>query len=280
MSENATRNSRVSTGRALKLLVFPTAILTVFILLLVGCSGQNPVQTTDLDQTKSLTTKAAAVGTGYFTLEAKYSFIMSCPGGGGIIPVRLVPGDGFTGDVNVTVTADKKLGVTLSATVINAADPVVEILFNPSMRINIDTFYVTLTATNGTGQQSVQLTVNVVSASNSVPVKASETRDMFIAWLEANHPELGSFTGEQWFDSWPTYPGIMIVEHYTHLSYNWEFRVCYHVMIPPYDWSKMLLRGRGVWDPVIAVIREWDDTVGDYVIHEMPVEDYPVIYGY
>jgi hypothetical protein len=102
---------------------------------------------------------------------------------------------------------------------------------------------------------------------------ATDKMNDFVTWLETEHPELGSFSARNWF-VYGTYPQLLIVEHWTFLDEDWEMRVCYHVMIPPYDWSKILLRRRGEWEPLLAVHRETDGT-----IYEIPVEEYPIM-GY
>ena len=48
-----------------------------------------------------------------------------------------------------------------------------------------------------------------------------------------------------------------------------------YVMIPPYDWSMLYLRKRGTLEPIFAAKRETDNT-----IHEIPVSDYPILFGY
>jgi hypothetical protein len=39
-------------------------------------------------------------------------------------------------------------------------------------------------------------------------------------------------------------PRILVVMHYMFYSENWEMYVTWHVMIPPYDWTKIYLRPR------------------------------------
>ena len=72
-----------------------------------------------------------------------------------------------------------------------------------------------------------------------------------------------------------TYPAHLIVEHWTFLYDNWEMRICYHVMIPPYNWSMLWLRPLGELDAVFSAKREWNGTA-----YEIPICDYPTFYGY
>ncbi len=93
-------------------------------------------------------------------------------------------------------------------------------------------------------------------------------------WLSQHHPEYAAVLDQKWF-AYNTYPQIWVVEHWTFLSEDWELRVCFHVMIPPYDWSMMRLRKRGEVNAEFAARRESDGT-----IYEIPVSDYPIKFGY
>ena len=74
---------------------------------------------------------------------------------------------------------------------------------------------------------------------------AVEMRDRFIPWLTQNHPELGITTQTGWTGTIVT-PHILVVTHYLFLTDEWEMEVRWHVMIPPYDWTVIYLRRRGV----------------------------------
>ena len=46
-------------------------------------------------------------------------------------------------------------------------------------------------------------------------------------------------------------------------------------MIPPYNWSKLLLRERGEVDAIFSAKRESDGTT-----YEISIDEYPTFYGY
>ena len=215
-----------------------------------------------------------------FAIVPKYSYIRSHPGGGGIFVVSLLTGAGFTGNVNLSLRAHPSLNASLDRNTLNSRYNIAEITIQPSETIEIDTFEIEVRAVH-TGSpshiaryQTVSLEVEVFQWGPTSPSNVIPKRDEFIGWLETEHPELGNFTNRIWFP-YVTYPQIWVVEHWTFLDEDWEFRLAYHVMIPPYDWSKILLRRRGEWNPVLAAIRETDGT-----IHEIPISDYPLMFGY
>jgi len=72
---------------------------------------------------------------------------------------------------------------------------------------------------------------------------AAEMRDKFVPWLASNHPELGITSETEWIGTIVN-PGILVVMHYMFYSEDWEMYVTWHVMIPPYDWTKIYLRSR------------------------------------
>jgi hypothetical protein len=74
-------------------------------------------------------------------------------------------------------------------------------------------------------------------------VTGTTMRDAFIPWLAAEHPELGIDADTAWTPI-PVRPHILEVSFYMFLSEDWELVVWWHVMIPPYDWTRMYLRHR------------------------------------
>lgn len=256
------------------------AILILLGLTFVGCSGDNPVQPWAPDG--SINNKPVdppPTGEGSFGLEAKYTYIGSYPTGGGVFILRLVPGADLTGDVALNISALKTLNATLTTTTVNAETPIAEVVISSTAQVPIALHNITVTASNQTHEEVIQLEVDVIPWGIVSMNWAQEKYGQFEDWLRDEHPELGNFASQKW-ELYSTYPRIVVVEHYTFLSDDWEMRICFHVMIPPYDWSKMLLRPRGQWDPILAAVREWDEGAQDYVISEMPVEDYPIINGY
>jgi hypothetical protein len=151
---------------------------------------------------------------------------------------------------------------------------IAEISIRPVQPIGIGVYPITLCAENSSLRGAVELKVDVMNWPAGNPETVTVKRDEFVQWLEAEHPELGEFSGREWF-SYLTYPGIWVVEHWTFLDPDWEMRICFHVMIPPYDWSMLLLRPRGQWDPILATMRESDGTT-----YEIPIDEYPTFYSY
>lgn len=213
------------------------------------------------------------LGQGEFRIVARYDSISSYPSGGGIFPIRLNPGDDFSGAIRLTILADPRLHAEPSATVLSPQSPVAEITIMPERTIPVGLHTITLLAANAGFSGKLILTVNTVNWWATEKSHAVQKMEPFAAWLEENYPDLGNFSERGWY-IYATYPGILVVEHWTFLDAEWEMRVCFHVMIPPYDWSKMLLRKRGEWEPTLAAMQETDGT-----IHQIPIADYPIM-GY
>jgi hypothetical protein len=258
-------------------------VITLILLsvILAGCSGEKSIQSDDIGengiQAKSSRIFPDDLG---FAIKPKYSYIRSYPGGGGIFVVTLLTSESFTGNVNLSLSANPSLNASLDRYVLNNSSNIAEIAIQPSQSIEIDTFEIELRAVH-TGSpshiaryQTISLEVEVFQWGPAYPTNVMPQMDEFVSWLESEHPELGNFSDRIWF-SYMTYPQIWVVEHWTFLDEDWEFRLAYHVMIPPYDWSKILLRRRGEWNPELAAMRESDGT-----IHEIPIDEYPIMFGY
>lgn len=91
---------------------------------------------------------------------------------------------------------------------------------------------------------TVILTVNMPMVPiDELAATATEIRDLFIPWLDANHPEL-SITSETEWTGTIVRPHIVVVMFYLFFSDEWEMGVSWHVMIPPHDWARIYLRYR------------------------------------
>lgn len=250
-----------------------------------------------------------------FDLEVKYSYLRSYPNGGGIFIIKITPKNGFSGYVSLQVNVDPNLNIKLDREFLNEQSPVAELSLQPNELTEIKTYEIELTATyheksrhlalfNWICRIKVPILSHLISrlfkrfdrksgdvhlthidetlileiemfnwTSENLP-EAIIKRDELIDWLETEHPEFGTFSGENWF-AYITYPQHLIVEHWTFLYEKWEMRICYHVMIPPYDWSKVWLRPRGEVDAIFAAEHQSDGTT-----YEISVSDYPLFYGY
>ena len=246
-----------------------------------GCSDDNSTrfeqQVNPLSNVKPADTDLSGLK---FAIVPKYSYIRSYPGGGGIFVVTLLAGESFTGNINLSLQAHPSLNAVLDRYILNNSSNIAEITIKPSLSIEVGIYEIEVRAvytgdpSHSGRYQSIWLQVDVFQWGPGNIDDATLKKDEFIGWLETEHPELGDFSSRIWFP-YMTYPQIWIVEHWTFLDNDWEFRLCYHVMIPPYDWSKILLRRRGEWNPVLAAMRETDGT-----IHEIPISEYPIMFGY
>jgi len=211
---------------------------------------------------------------GSFTLQARYDAIRSFPGGGGLFIVAISPDWDFAGTVRLSVTANPRLHTQMSTTLLDTSLRVAEIWISPEAGMETGFYTIQLKAEHGDATELLPLNIEVMEWSQAEPGHEMQMRGHFCDWLAAQHPELGYNEGDS-FKRWITYPQHLIVEHWTFFSHDWEMRVCFHVMIPPHDWSMMLLRRRGEMEPVLAARRESNGS-----IHEIPVNDYPIMYGF
>jgi hypothetical protein len=249
-----------------------------------------------------------------FEIKAKYSYIRSYPGGGGIFIIYIIPGDGFSGYVSLKINSDPDLNIEADKKILNKDSQVAEITINPIETAELKTYEIKITASyhGKTKQMSfidlinkmrfpilsrfINLLLNHFNinyyekflldtktiilevemfdwTSDNLP-NATIKRDEFVDWLEEKHPEFGTFKDKIFF-AYLTYPAHLVVEHWSFLYDYWEMRICFHVTIPPYNWSQISLRKRGEIEAIFAAKRESDGAV-----YEIPIEDYPIFYGY
>jgi hypothetical protein len=285
--------------------IFISLLCTVALLsaIMAGCTGDNPMNplgaghsdretsAMHLDQASSgdvgenpgIAINPEKRSCSGFGLEAKHSYIRSYPGGGGVFIVKLNPGDNFTGIVGLQLAADPALNARLDRRTLSAQSKIAEIVIRPSETAEIRMYQIDITAcllANVMSQslcRTVSVEVEMIPWGPANPRDAIAKRDPLVEWIQQTHSEFGTFDDQEWYP-YITYPGILVVEHWTFLNEEWEMRICFHVMIPPHDWSMIQLRRHGEWDPVFAARREHNGT--DYEICEIPVSEYPDFFGY
>lgn len=107
------------------------------------------------------------------------------------------------------------------------------------------TIIVRVTGKRGDISHSVAVPITVqVEWTDTLAADAAVERDRFPAWLAANHPELGIDPSTAWNGTMPA--PVLVVSHYLYFNDTWEVHVEWHVMIPPYDWTRIYLRRRFV----------------------------------
>ena len=242
-------------------LLFFMILLTLLILLTaigVGCSND-----TEEDEDKD-----------NYTIASKYTRIRSYRDGGGVFIVSMTPSDDFSGEVALNISTDPALNAELDRHSLDRRSTIAEIAIYPDQSAKIENYEIGLEATRISDGQSIILGVEMFDWGSGNINDAMAKRDQILSWVEAEYPDLGNFSKRYWFP-YMTYPETLVVEHWTFLNMEWEMRLCYHVMIPPHDWSMLAIRRRGESDFIFAVRRESDGTT-----YEVPVTEYPTMYGY
>jgi hypothetical protein len=210
-----------------------------------------------------------------FRLEVAYDSIRSCPDCGGIFIIALTDSLTFTGNADLSLEAATPLNASMTRTTITRESPVTELVIEPAADIAIGDYEINLTASNEVYDTTLSLFVTVYDWSDEISEDPLGKMDEYIAWLEENYPGLNITADTEW-DAYPTYPQILIVEHFTFLNDEFEFRICKHAMIPPYDWSMIRIRNRNEVTAFLAARQ--DSTGGDF--YTIPVEEYPLMMGY
>lgn len=211
---------------------------------------------------------------GTYTAGSNYDSLHSYPGGGGIFVFYICPSSDFTGDVNMRLIADQRLMAGLSRWRLTRADTVAEIILSPVSYIPPGDYTIKLVMTHHRMVKTHQFLVRVYDWYGLFDQTATAKLDQFKTWLLQKDPVLNAIYNIPEMHYF-TYPEILIVEHHTFLTPLYEVRLCYHVMVPPHDWSMILIRKRNCTQPVLAARRGTDGS-----IQEIGIQEYPVMFGY
>ncbi len=167
---------------------------------------------------------------------------MAIPGSKYVFLVAITDATGGSDAATITASATKArvldiVPVVLKPGVVGevwvAADPATEEL----------SASVTITAVRGGVSRTVTRTLPVFPMKDERAADAKPHAARWLAWLAAEHPELGITADTEWE---PVFVStLLVVSHYSYWSKDWEMTVAWHNMIAPYDWTDVFLRHRG-----------------------------------
>jgi hypothetical protein len=103
---------------------------------------------------------------------------------------------------------------------------------------------VTITAVRGSISKTETRSLPVFPMLDERGGDAQPYFERWVAWLAAEHPELGITADTEWDPQFVSI--LLVVSHYAWFSDDWEMTIAWHNMIPPYDWTEAHLRRRGV----------------------------------
>ena len=171
--------------------------------------------------------------------------------------------------------SDPTLQAQLTTTIFSHTNQVGELTIRPTDDITEGIHKIFLISTDDSLPKGMVLEVEVFDIGYTEPSSyIIDKRNELISWLSSTYPEYENITDQTWF-AYRTYTEILVVEHWTFLSPDYELRICCHITTEPYNWSKMMLRHRGDIEPVIAAHQEYDGST-----NEINTSDYPIMYGY
>lgn len=165
-----------------------------------------------------------------------------------------IPGQRVCFLVVVEGTVGSSEPVTIEATaegaLIEAIEPIEltpgvvgEVWVIPDPTTTETTASVSIAASRGGVTQTVVRSLPVFPMADERAADAQPHFERWLAWLIAEHPELGITTETTWDPEFVS--TLLVVSHYAYWSDEWEMTIAWHNMIAPYDWSDVYLRHRG-----------------------------------
>jgi hypothetical protein len=153
----------------------------------------------------------------------------------------------------VVNTADTATPVTITATAskakVTAIEPaqltpgvVGEVWVVPDAASTETTASVTITASRAGVTKEAVRSIPIFPEVDQRAAEAAPYFEHWVAWLAAEHPELGITADTTWEPEFVS--TLLVVSHYAYWSEDWELTVAWHVMIAPNDWSEIHLRHR------------------------------------
>ena len=150
-------------------------------------------------------------------------------------------GNGYGKAVDISATASGA-AVSVNNPAIKPGE-IAEVTVIPDQMSTNKILTITINGDRSGFKQTETFDIEVIDWEDDLGELAAEMRNKFVPWLASNHPELGITSETEWIGT-TVNPGILVVMHYMFYSEDWEMYVTWHVMIPPYDWTKIYLRSR------------------------------------
>jgi len=210
---------------------------------------------------------------GDYSITAKYDSIVTYPDGGGIFIFKFTPDVSYSGLVTVKLSTDKRIHATINKSILSPVDSVFDVIIKPDKNIETGVYNLKLMFLHAGVEKAYNMKIIITDWDDNYE-SAMQHLDRFSVWVKSYQPQYnGIFSEPAYF--YATYPKILIVEHYSFISDKYEVRLCFHVMIPPHDWSMLCIRKRTQFEPEMAFRLDTDGN-----ITSIPVSEYPVMYGY
>ncbi len=167
---------------------------------------------------------------------------MAIPGQRVCFLVVLEDRTGSQDPATITATAD---GATVEAIEPGELTPGVvgEVWVVPDAATTETTATVTITASRGGAALTETRSLPIFPMADERGADAQPHVERWLAWLIAEHPELGITAETAWDPEFVS--TLLVVSHYAYWSDEWEMTIAWHNMIAPYDWSEVHLRRRG-----------------------------------
>jgi hypothetical protein len=236
-----------------------TAALGATVLLVIGCTGPGatPTNGPSTGPTATPTQSPTAGPTGIPSAQADF--------GVDVYPAQdppearvAIPGEKVSFLVVITSPgSDAPFSVTAAATGARVTDirpaqlkpgAVGEVWVIPDVTTVDAVATVKITAERGASAKVVDRTIMIMPMVDDRAKDAKPYFDLWTAYLAKNHPELGITAGTKWDATYVS--TFLVVSHYAYYSEEWEMKIAWHNMIPPYDWTEVYLRHRGTeWKP-------------------------------
>ena len=180
--------------------------------------------------------------------------------------------------MELTVIGKDSLNIDLNRNYLDKNNLIAELTIKPNFIEIEDTqiHEILITAKNEINSKLILLEVEMRNWDGAISQENLDRFNNMIDLVLQQNKKYEFLKNENFF-SYCTYPQILIVSHYTLLSENWEVRFCHHEMIPPHDWSMNLIRKRG---EIEAEISYKNDSSTNNYVNEIPISEYPILYGY
>jgi hypothetical protein len=171
--------------------------------------------------------------------------------GPSLILAQVAAASGLQVDLSVSVDPQIPAKVVPQQLVGGQAD-VAEVFLRPTEADVGQTFTIEL---RGEGDELVETATvggEVIDWQEGSAEHPDSLLQVFLEYIEQNHPALGLDRQTTLDESWAPHPQILVVGHRAYLYDNYHLHLAWHVTIAPHDWAYVTVRPRDQLEPSMA----------------------------
>lgn len=172
-------------------------------------------------------------------------------GGPSLVLAQVSAPSGLQVDLSVSVDPQISAAV-VPQQIVGGQGDVAEVFLRPTASDVGQTFHIELRGEGGEFVETARVGGEVIDWQEGSTEHPDSLLEVFLEYIEQNHPALGLGPQTALVESWAPRPQIFVVGHRVYLYDSYHLHLGWHVTIAPHDWAYVTIRPRDQLEPNMA----------------------------